>query len=119
MLPPIHSPRVTVLITELNRRGLQGPVAKLFVRKYAQQRIARQIDYYDHEVAFRAGLPLWAASPWLARRIRRDAPAPEGYFPSSQSVAMFLRVVPYRPSREDQQRPLHGRLIRLAPRAPT
>ena len=100
MLTLVHSPRVMALITELNRRGLRGRVAKLFVRKYAQPRIARQIDYYDHEVGFRAGLPLWAASPWLARRIRRDLPAPEGYLPSSHSVAAILKGAPYRRPRQ-------------------
>lgn len=96
MTPTHYSPRGFLLLTELNRRGIKGGSAKLILRKYAQERIARQIDYHDHEVSFKAGLPLWAGTPWLAHRIRKDLPEPEGYFPASHSVAAFLRAVRYR-----------------------
>lgn len=95
--PPL-SQRTILLLTELSRRGIRGRTATLFLRKYAQPRIAQQIDYYDHEVNFRGGLPHWAATPWLEHRIRHDKPAPEGYLPASHSVAAILRAVAYRAS---------------------
>ena len=95
MRPPSTSPRVLVLLTELNRRGIRGRLAKLFVRKYAQQRVARQIDYYDHEVVFRARLPHWAAAPWLAHRIRHDVPPPADFLRSSGAMAEQLSAVAY------------------------
>lgn len=69
------------------------------LRKYAQQRIARQIDYYDHEIVETAHLPTWAATPWLAWRIRYDSVPPAGFLRSSGSLQERVRAVPYRESR--------------------
>ncbi|MCC6653002.1 MAG: hypothetical protein IT348_17745 [Candidatus Eisenbacteria bacterium] len=68
----------------------------LILRKYSQQRIARHIDYYDHEVVFIAHLPEWAASRWLAWRIRHDAPPPTGFLRTSGSLQERVRGMRYR-----------------------
>ena len=94
------SQRILLLLSALNRRGIRGQRAKTILRRHAQQQIARQIDFYDHEIVFRAKLPAWAATPWLAHRIRHDAPPPSGYLESSQSLSEELKLTPYRrPSR--------------------
>lgn len=90
------SGRASALLSALNQRGVRGALAKTLLRRHAQSDLARQIDYYDHEVVFRARLPLWAASPWLAHRIRRNLPPPADYLPASQSLAHQLKSIPYR-----------------------
>lgn len=90
--------RTTLLISALNQRGIRGQRAKTILRRHAQLQIARQIDYYDHEIVFRAHLPAWAATPWLAHRIRRDTSQPSDYLESSQSLARRVRTTPYRRS---------------------
>jgi len=92
------SQRSLVLLQYLNRRGIRGRAAKTILRKYAQLRVAKQIDYYDHEVVFRGHLPEWAGTPWLEWRIRRDLPAPSDFITSSQSLSHLLQLMPYRPS---------------------
>lgn len=88
--------RVLLLLSELNRRGIRGKHAKTILRRHAQQQIARQIDFYDHEIVFHANLPAWAATPWLAHRIRHDSPPPRGHLESSQCFTERLRLIPYR-----------------------
>lgn len=99
----MHNPRLSrrslLLLDALIERGVRGRTALLYLRKYAQERLARQIDFYDHEVVFRAKLPAWAATPWLAHRIRRNPPAPEGYLATNRALAGAIKRVPYRPSR--------------------
>ncbi len=96
MSTPSISERSATLLAALNRRGIEGQNAKTLLRRHSQAQIARQVDYYDHEIVFRAHLPAWAATPWLAHRIRRDAPPPDGYIPSSGSLTERLRRIPYR-----------------------
>jgi hypothetical protein len=93
--------RVLLLVSALNRRGIRGTRAKTILRRHAQQQIAQQIDFYDHEIVFRAKLPAWAATPWLAHRIRNDSPPPGGYLESSQCLSEQLRLIPYRQSRRN------------------
>jgi len=92
-----HSQRNFLLLSELNRRGIRGKQAKTILRRHAQKQIAQQIDFYDHEIVFRAHLPAWAATPWLAHRIRHDPPPPSGYLASSQCLNEQLQRIPYRP----------------------
>ena len=92
------SERTALLIAALNRRGIRGRPVKTILRRHPQLQIARQIDYYDHEVVFRAHLPAWAATPWLAHRIRRDVPPPSNYIEASESVARQLETRPFRRS---------------------
>lgn len=101
MSTPILSARASALLAALNRRGIRGPIARTFLRRFSQARVARQIDYYDHEVVFRAKLPEWAATPWLAHRVRHDVPAPKDFLSSSESLSRRLREIPYRPPRYD------------------
>src|SRR5262245_8113638 len=91
-----HSARTLFLLNALNRRGIRGRQAKLCLRKYSHEHIALQIDYYDHEVIDRARLPSWAATPWLAHRIRRDIPGPAGFMRTNQSLSEVLTSIPYR-----------------------
>lgn len=99
----MHTPRLSrrslLLLDALIERGIHGRLALLFLRKYAQSRIARQIDFYDHEVVFRGKLPAWAATPWLAHRIRQNSPAPPDYLATNQAFATVLGRTRYRPSR--------------------
>lgn len=90
------SERRLLLIGALNRRGLKGGEARILLHRYSQERIARQIDYYDFEICSAAGLslPLWAAAPWLSHRIRRDRPAPATYRPTDAGLLADLWQLP-------------------------
>ena len=95
---PHHSlsERSLALIGALNRRGIHGPRCKILLKRYSQRQLALQIDYYDHEVVYHAKLPEWAATPWLAYRIRHDKPAPRLFRLSSQSLSHQLGLMPGR-----------------------
>lgn len=90
------SERRLLLIGALNRRGLKGEEARILLHRYSQERIARQIDYYDFEVCSAAGLnlPLWAAAPWLSHRIRRNRPPPATYRSSGSGLLADLWRLP-------------------------
>lgn len=92
----LSSQRSLFILNALHRRGLRGTLAGTYLRKYPHEHIAVQIDYYDHEIVDQAKLPIWAATPWLAHRIRRSLPKPMGFLPTSQSLQYVLRQIPYR-----------------------
>lgn len=54
--------RASTILSALNHCGIRGDSEKTLLRKHAQSQFARQIEYYGHEVVFRARLPSWAAS---------------------------------------------------------
>jgi hypothetical protein len=96
MSPHSLSERSLILLAALNRRGIKGPGALTLLKRYSQQHLALQIDYYDHEIVYRAALPEWAATPWLAHRIRHNAPAPKHMVLASKSLTQALRRIPAR-----------------------
>ncbi len=82
------TPQRLFLLGALNERGIVGKPAVTLLRHFSHERIVRQIDYYDFEISSfdGLGLPLWAASPWLLHRIKRDTAAPRGYRPAIGSA---------------------------------
>lgn len=94
MSPHSLSERSLILLAALNRRGIQGPGALTLLKRYSQQHLALQIDYYDHEIVYRAALPEWAATPWLAHRIRHNTAPPRHMVLASKSLSHLLTLTP-------------------------
>ena len=90
-MPPHRlSERSNALLAALNRRGIRGQRALTLLKRHSQHHVSLQIDYYDHEIVYQAKLPEWAATPWLAYRIRHNRPAPDNFRLSSQSLSHLL-----------------------------
>jgi len=82
------------LIRALNCRGMKSSEVNTLLHRYSQERVARQIDYYDFELIAPPRLPLWAATPWLSHRIRRDVNPPRGYKQLLPGALASLRKLP-------------------------
>ena len=90
------SKRRLLIVGALNRRGIKGHEVRVLLHRYSQERVARQIDYYDFEISSAAGLqlPLWAAAPWLSHRIRRNGAPPAEFQAMRTGVAARLAGLP-------------------------
>lgn len=105
-----NTARRLFLIGALNKRGIKGPPVTWLLRHFSHDRIARQIDYYDFDMAplLDMGIPAWAAWPWLLSRIRCNRPATEGFAANLGGTLDSLRAIAESPGLRTQRRSVDG-----------